>query len=213
MAVALIRTAILYIFTIGAIRCMGKRQIGELEPAELVITLLISDLATLCMQDLEMPLIYSLIPMATLVILEIIFSSLTMKIPRFNRVLSGRYSVLIDDGRIDQKEMRKSQMTVGELMEELRQNGLMAIEDVKYCVLETDGKVSVIPKKEATQKTLPLILISDGVTINENLRRRGLDEKDLSGILRMQGILESKKVFLLYEIAGQYTCISKEERK
>ena len=95
MAVAMIRTAILYVLTIAALRCMGKRQIGELEPAELVITLLISDLATLCMQDLEMPLIYSIIPMATLVILEIVFSFLALKIPRFSRVLAGRYSVLI----------------------------------------------------------------------------------------------------------------------
>lgn len=213
MAVALIRTAILYVFTIAAIRCMGKRQIGELEPAELVITLLISDLATLCMQDLEMPLVYSLIPMAALVILEVMFSYLTLKIPRFNRVLSGRYSVLIDDGKLDQKEMRKSQMTVGELMEELRQNGLMAVEDVKYCIMETDGKVSVIPKKDATQKTLPLILISDGVPIKENLHRRGISESGLLKILKDKGMESTKNVFLLYEIAGRYTCISREEAK
>lgn len=208
----MIRTAILYILTIVALRCMGKRQIGELEPAELVITLLISDLATLCMQDLETPLVYSLVPMATLVILEIIFSFLTMKIPFVSRLLGGRYSVLIDDGVIDQREMRKSQMTVGELMEELRQNGLMAVEDVKYCVMETDGKVSVIPKRGATQKTLPLILISDGIPVRENLRRRGLNEEDLAFILRTQGIYEPGQVFLLYEISGRYTCIPQKEK-
>lgn len=211
MAVALIRTAILYVLTITALRCMGKRQIGELEPAELVITLLISDLATLCMQDLEMPLIYSVVPMVTLVVLEIIFSFLTLKIPLFNRMLGGRYSVLIDDGRIDQKEMKKSQMTIGELMEELRQNGLMAVEDVKYCVLENDGKVSVIPKKSATQKTLPLILIADGVPVQENLHRRGMDDGALAAILSQEGVSDPKSVFLLYEIAGRYTVISREK--
>lgn len=210
MAVALIRTVILYILTVTAIRCMGKRQLGELEPTEFVITLLISDLATLCMQDLEMPLVYSVIPMVTLVLLEILFSYLTLKIPFVNRLLSGRYAVLIDDGKIDQREMRRSQMTVGELMEELRQKGVMAVEDVKYCVLETDGKVSVIPKKEATQKTLPLILISDGVPVRENLRRRGLKEADLRRILEKNGFSEENSVFLLYEIAGKYTCIPKE---
>ncbi|MBQ4323203.1 MAG: DUF421 domain-containing protein [Clostridia bacterium] len=212
MAVALIRTVILYILTVTAIRCMGKRQLGELEPTEFVITLLISDLATLCMQDLEMPLVYSVIPMVTLVLLEILFSFLTLKIPFINRLLSGRYAVLIDDGKIDQREMRRSQMTVGELMEELRQKGVMAVEDVKYCVLETDGKVSVIPKKEATQKTLPLILISDGVPVRENLRRRGLKEADLRRILEKNGFSEENSVFLLYEIAGKYTCIPKEDQ-
>ncbi|MBO5221304.1 MAG: DUF421 domain-containing protein [Clostridia bacterium] len=212
MAVALIRTVILYILTVTAIRCMGKRQLGELEPTEFVITLLISDLATLCMQDLEMPLVYSVIPMVTLVLLEILFSFLTLKIPFVNRLLSGRYAVLIDDGKIDQREMCRSQMTVGELMEELRQKGVMAVEDVKYCVLETDGKVSVIPKKEATQKTLPLILISDGVPVRENLRRRGLQESDLREILEKSGFSEEKSVFLLYEIAGKYTCIPKEDQ-
>lgn len=212
MAVSIIRTAILYLLTVGAIRCMGKRQLGELEPSELVITLLISDLATLCMQDLETPLISSVIPIVTLVVLEIAVSFLTLKVPLFNRVLSGRYSVLIDDGVIMQKEMKKSRMTVGELMEELRQNGLMAVEDVKYCVLETDGKVSVIPKKSATRATLPLILISDGTPVSENLRRRKLTSDDLAGILRSRGVSSPDRVFLLYEIAGKYTCIRKEER-
>ncbi len=213
LAVAMIRTAILYLLTVTAIRCMGKRQIGELEPTEFVITLLISDLATLCMQDLEMPLVYSFIPIVTLVVLEIVLSHLTLKIPFLNRMLSGRYAVLIDEGKIDQKAMRKSQMTVNELMEELRQKGVMSVEDVKYCVLETDGKVSVIPKKDATRASLPLILISDGIPVKENLCRRGLSEKELSKILKARGIEETTQVFLLYEIADQYTCIRKEERR
>ena len=183
---------------------------GELEPVEFVVTLLISDLATLPMQDLEMPLVYSLVPMGTLVLLEIAASFLTLKVPFISRLLGGRYSVLIDDGRIDQREMRRSQMTVGELMEELRQNGLMAVEDVKYCVMENDGKISVIPRKSATQKTLPLILISVGTPIKENLQRRGIDEAGLKKILKKQGDYEVKNVFLLYEIAGAYTCIPRE---
>ena len=211
MAVALIRTVILYFLTVAALRCMGKRQLGELEPVELVITLLISDLATLCMQDLDMPLVYSIVPMITLVILEIVFSFLTLKVPFVNRLLSGRYSVLIDDGRIDQKEMRKSQMTVGELMEELRQRGLTSVEDVKYCVLETDGKVSVIPRKDAEKKTLPLILVSDGVPVKENLERRGISGEDLLKILKKQGHPDVKSVFLLYEASGEYTCVGRED--
>ncbi len=213
MAVAMIRTAILYILTVIALRCMGKRQLGELEPAELVITLLISDLATLCMQDLEMPLLYSVVPMATLVILEVAFSLLTMKVPAVSRLLGGKYSVLIEDGVISQREMRRSQMTVSELMEEIRQAGLMAVEDVKYCVLETDGKVSIIPKKDAPRKTLPLILISDGVPVKENLHLRGIDDGALTRILEKQGTTDPKRIFLLYEIAGKYTCVFREEGK
>lgn len=213
MAIALIRTVILYLLTVTAIRCMGKRQLGELEPVELVVTLLISDLATLCMQDLETPLVYSLVPMATLVILEITASFLALKVPFIGRLLGGRYSVLIDNGCIDQAEMRRSQMTVGELMEELRQNGLMAVDDVKYCIMENDGKVSVIPKKSATQKELPLILISDGTPVKENMRYYGIDEQELKEILKNTGNLEIKNVFLLYEIAGKYTCIPRESMR
>ena len=210
MIVALIRTVILYALTVLALRCMGKRQLGELEPTELVITLLISDLATLSMQDLEMPLLYSVVPMVTLVVLEILFSVLSLKVPFFSRMLSGRYSVLVDDGRLNQREMRRSQMSVGELMEELRQNGVMALEDVKYCVLETDGKISVIPKKDATQPSLPLILVSDGVVVTDNLRRRELALSDVEKIAKKQGISSIDRIFLLYEIAGAYTCIAKE---
>jgi len=213
MSIALIRTVILYLATVFAVRCMGKRQLGELEPTELVITLLISDLATVCMQDLEIPLVYSLIPMATLVILEVLFSFLTMKVPLIGRLLGGRYSVLIDDGRIDQGEMRRSHITVGELMEELRQNGILSVEDVKYCVLENDGKISVIPRKEVGERSLPLILISDGVPVTENLNRRGLNRSDLEKILKKQGNHPIKSVFLLYDIDGKYTCIPKENSR
>lgn len=211
MIVALIRTVILFLLTVLALRCMGKRQLGELEPTELVITLLISDLATLSMQDLEMPLLYSVVPMITLVVLEILLSVLSLKFPGINRLLSGRYAVLIDDGRLDQKEMRRSQMSVAELMEELRQKGVMALEDVKYCVLETDGKISVIAKKDATRPTLPLILVSDGAVVTENLQRRGLSLADLRKIVKKQGADSIEGIFLLYEISGAYTCIFKEE--
>ena len=210
MSIALIRTVILYFLTVLAVRCMGKRQLGELEPNELVVTLLISDLATLCMQDLEMPLVYSVITIVTLVVLEVLLSFLSLKIPLVGRLLAGRYSVLIDEGKIDQREMRRSHMTVGELMEELRQNGILSVEDVKYCVLETDGKVSVIPKKDAKNRALPLVLISDGVPVAENLRRRGLSGTDLEKILESQGGYVVKNVFLLYDMDGKYFCIPKE---
>lgn len=210
MAVGLIRTVILYLLMVIAIRCMGKRQLGELEPTELVITLLISDLATLSMQDLETPLLNSVIPIVTLVVLQVIFSFAMLKIPFFRRILSGRYSVLIDDGKINQKEMRKSLLTVSELMEELRQNGLMSVEDVKYCIMETDGKISVIPKKGAGQKALPLILISDGVVISENVNQIGLSKVDLKEILHREGAASESRVFLLYEMNGRYTCVLKE---
>lgn len=210
MAISLIRTLILYLLTMLAVRCMGKRQIGELEPMELVVTLLISDLATVSMQDLESPMVHSVVPIATLVILEIFTAALALRFPRFHRMLSGRYAVLIDDGVINQKEMRRTQITVGELMEELRQNGLMAVEDVKYCVMETGGKISVIPKKDATQPKLPVILISDGDPVEENLRLKGLDRKRLGRIVSGQGAADVKEVFLLYEIDGEYTCIRKE---
>lgn len=209
MGVGLIRTVILYAFTILAVRLMGKRQIGELEPTELVVTLLISDLATLSMQDPEAPLINSVVPILTLVILEVLMSSASLKFPRLRRLLSGKYSVLVDHGVVDQKEMKKSQMTVDELMEELRQNGVMAVEDAAYCVLENDGKVSVIPASDAPQSELPLILIADGVPVKKNLLRGGVTDARLKKVLASGGVARVRDVFLLYRIGKNYTCIPK----
>ena len=134
MAIIFIRTALFYILTVLSLRLMGKRQIGELEPTELVVTILISQLATMPMMDLKMPVIYTVVAIAALVAFEILSSVIAMKSSLFRSFLSGDYSIIIDNGVINQNEMTNSQLTRDELMEELRQHGAIHVED---CLLYT----------------------------------------------------------------------------
>ena len=183
MLITFIRTVIFYLITIIAIRVMGKRQIGQLEPTELVVTIMISELATMPIQDIDSPIINTVISIFSLVALEILISVLSMKSQALRYSVSGKYSILIDDGKINIDEMRKVQLTVDELMEELRQKGVLNPEDVRYCILETSGKMSVFSKKTTEKESLPLILISDGKVVKNNLKGLGLKRKDLENLV------------------------------
>ena len=179
---AVIRTIILYFLIILGIRLMGKRQIGELEPSELVLSLIIADLAAVPMQDFGIPLLMGIIPILTLLCLSAILSVLTVKSIRFRALLCSRPSVVIQDGKILEGEMRKNRFTLDELMEELREQGIADIQDVKYAVLENSGELSVLPwgrcqpptaqqlkLKGPDEVTLPVVLINDGRVLSRNL--------------------------------------------
>ena len=183
MLVTFIRTVIFYLITIIAIRMMGKRQIGQLEPTELVVTIMISELATMPIQDIDSPIINTVISIFSLVALEILISVLSMKSQALRYSVSGKYSILIDDGKINIDEMRKVQLTVDELMEEHRQKGVLNPEDVRYCILETSGKMSVFSKKTTESESLPLILISDGKVVKNNIKDLGLKRNDLEKLV------------------------------
>ena len=209
MITAMTRTVILYLIIIIGIRLMGKRQIGELEPSELVLSLIIADLAAVPMQDFGIPLIMGVIPILTLLCLSTILSVLTVKSIRFRTLLCSRPSIVIQDGKILVREMVKNRFTVDELMEELRVAGITDLSRVKYAVLETTGRVSVLPyaqdqpvtakdMKVKTQDTgLPVIVISDGKIMNNNLKARKLTMKWLDGQLRARGIHDAKDVYLM----------------
>ena len=187
MFTGLIRTIILYILIIAGIRLMGKRQVGELEPSELVLSLIIADLAAVPMQDFGIPLLTGVIPILALLAMTMILSVLTMKSIRFRALLCGRPSVVIRRGEIDQREMRRNRLTVDELLEELRSQGYTDPQKVEYAILETSGQLSVLPRAaekpptmkqlglEAQESGLPLVLISDGRLLERNLRARGYD--------------------------------------
>ena len=145
MMTAFTRTVILYFLIMIGLRLMGKRQIGELEPGELVLTMMISDLATVPMQDFGIPLLAGVIPILTLLALSMLLSQLSLSSLRFRRLACGTPSVLIRDGRLQQEAMRKNRYTLDELLEELRGQGCSSIEDVKYAVLENSGRLSVLP--------------------------------------------------------------------
>lgn len=200
MLITFIRTAIFYFITMVAIRIMGKRQIGQLEPTELVVTIMISELATMPIQDLDSPILNTLVSIFSLVAFEILISVLSLKSQAMRHSISGKYSVLIDEGKINVDEMRKIQLTVDELMEELRQNGVLNPEDVRYCVLETSGKMSVFSKDEAKKNTFPLILISDGKPVKNNLKSLGLTKKELENLVNSKYDMRIKDfLMLLYE--------------
>ena len=209
MVIAVVRTIILYLIIIFGIRLLGKHQVGELEPAEFVLALIIADIDSVPMQDYGIPLLMGIIPIVTLLCLSMILSLLTMKSLKLRAILSGVPSILIRDGKMDQKEMRRNRMTLDEVLEELRLQGYTDPSSVKYAILETNGQLSILPyadQKPPTAKDLgvcvndaglPLVLINDGRLISDNLRRRGLDENWLHKKLTEYQVNSVDKVFLL----------------
>lgn len=209
MVIALIRTLILYLLLIAGIRLMGKKQIGELEPSELVFALLISDLAAVPMQDFGIPLLAGVIPILTLFCLTMILSMLTMKSLRFRTFLCGRPSVIVADGKLRQQEMRRNRFTLDELMEELRMQGITDLTTVKYAILETNGRLSVLlraTEQPAARKDLdlspaetglPVILINDGRLLERNLKGQGLDRVWLDRQLKAHHIRRPDQVFFM----------------
>lgn len=213
MFITFVRTVIFYFITMLAIRIMGKRQIGQLEPTELVVTIIISELATIPIQDIESPMLNTLVAIFALVGIEILISVLSMKSPKLRQFVSGRYSLIVDDGKLDVKEMQKAQLTVDELTEALRQNGILNLEDVRYCILETGGRVSSFSKNDVMSGELPIVLVSDGVAVDGNLRRISVDRRGLRSFLRENyGLRLSQVLLLLYE-NGKYTLFSKDGEK
>lgn len=209
MIIALIRTIILYLFIIIGIRLLGKRQIGELEPSELVLSLIIADIAAVPMQDYGIPLLAGIIPILTLLTMSSILSVLTVKSIRIRSLLCGRPSIVIKDGKVLSKEMMRNRFTADELMEELRVGGFTDISKIKYAILETTGRLSVLPYSreqaitsaqmniECREGGLPTILINDGRVMVENLSSRGKDQIWLNEQLRSRGIQSPNEIFLL----------------
>ena len=222
MITAFVRTIILYFLIVVGMRLMGKRQIGELEPSELVLTMMISDLAAVPMQDFGIPLLSGLLPILTLLALSLLLSQLSLRSLRLRALICGTPTVLIRGGKLQQDAMRKNRFTIDELMEELREQGVTRIEDVKYAVLENSGQLSVLPWAKAKpptaedlgltleEDTLPTVLINDGRVLRNNLRLCGRDEVWLQKILKQEHCT-TKEVFLLtVDENGKTLCVPKE---
>lgn len=222
MAVTFIRAVILYICVVIALRLMGKRQIGEMQPKELVITILIAELAAIPMSDLNSPLINGVIAILTLIILEILLSVISLKSNSFRRILNGRPAIVINNGIIDQKALKNLRFTAEELMESLRQQDVFDINDVKYAIVETTGKLSVMLNADkqpvtpsdmniapANEAALNVCIICDGKIKKDSFNRCGLTENDLKNILITRR-LKVKDVFLMTaDEKGNYTIINK----
>lgn len=224
MAICIIRTLILYLLIIVAVRLMGKKQVGELEPTELVLAMIISDLAAVPMQDFGIPLMYGVIPICILSALTMMLSMLMLKSIWFRELLCGRPSVIVEYGVLLEKEMERSRLTVDELMEELRMQGITDLTSVKYAILENSGQVSVIlyeqdspatPKQlglQVQETGLPKIIISDGRLVKTALQSIRRDEQWVRSQLRKEGIQKISDVFLMVsDEHGRVFCQKKQK--
>jgi len=227
MMTAFSRTLILYLLIMIGLRLMGKRQIGELEPSELVLTMMLSDLATVPMQDFGKPLLSGVIPILTLLALSMLLSQLSLKSLRFRSLVCGKPTILIENGKLRQGAMRKNRFTIDELLEELRGQGICDIQSVKYAVLENSGQLSILPWPQEQPPTvkqmrmdvkddveLPRILINDGRVIERNLVDCKKSEEWLKTQLKKHGFGSPGDVFLM-TLTGTDTvnCLPKEASK
>ena len=217
MTVVFIRAVILYCVLIFAVRLMGKRQIGELQPSELAITILISNIATLPVEDLSIPLVTGLLPVLTLVCLDVLMSWVTMKSKRLRSVISGEPVVIVSDGKVDQQKLFNLRFTTDDLMEAVRSQGIFDIEQVQFAVVETTGKVSVYPKfknRPVTNEDMdiknsspdpPAVVVQDGVVMDSSLKRQWLDK-----ILSENSVDPTDIFMMTAETAAKYRIIKKE---
>lgn len=173
MLVLVFRTVILYFAVVLSIRIMGKRQIGEMQPSELVVAIMISDLASVPMQSVEIPILSGIIPVLTLLVAEVTMSFVSLKSKKARRYITGEPSVVIYDGHINEGELERMRFNLNDLMEQLRLSGCPNPYDVKVAVLETNGQLSVIKKTEKAAKDLPYIFITDGDINDAELKRAG----------------------------------------
>lgn len=226
MTISFVRTIILYILIIAALRAMGKRQVGELSPSEFVVTLLVSELATIPMQSTSVPLLHGVVPILTLLGLEIIISTVFIRYSRIRKIAVGKINILIENGKIKQDEMRKLRITLDELLEEIRLKGFLNISDIKYAILESNGELSVFPFSKNDPVTredmnitdeknfLPHTVISDGVYIASEVTILGKDKKWVLKQLKKQNISSIEKVFLMQvDSSGKTLIIPKEKKK
>lgn len=210
MLIIVIRTLILYGTVIASLRVMGKRQLGELQPSELVVAIMISDLASVPMQDIESPLIWGILPVLTLIVTEVLLSYISLKNRRAREFLTGRPSIVIYNGEIVEEELRRLRFNLNDLMSELRLNNCHDITDVGAAIIETSGKLSVIKKSEANSITvddlsrtkpkkdgLPCIIVTDGILDKEELRRAGKSEPWLKAELSKHGMKSVNEAFLV----------------
>jgi len=208
MFILVIRTFFLYFAVIFIMRMMGKKQIGQLEPFELVIALMISDLATYPMEDIRIPLIHAIIPIVTLLFLQVATSYIEIKSENARRILTGNPSILIKNGKIDIAELRYQRFNINDLLEELRLKGYFNLSDIQYAILETSGELSILPKTgqsnatkddlniTITQESLPVPLIMDGNINYKNLILLKKDEAWLNNILKRNKISDANDLFI-----------------
>ncbi|MBS5724771.1 MAG: DUF421 domain-containing protein [Clostridiales bacterium] len=225
MASVYIRTLLIYFMLIASLRLMGKRQIGELQLSELIVTILLSELAAIPIADKDIPLFYAIVPILLLLSLEVIMSYIVLRLPGIKTLFAGRPSIIINKGVLDQKELERQRTGISELLCSLRQSGIADIGEVEYAILEQNGRFSIFPKAANSSVTpaqmdlgvseqgISHALILDRKIIRDNLPLAGWDEEKLSKELQQRG-LRAEDIFLFsVNDTGETTIIIKEKKK
>lgn len=217
MTIMLIRSIVIYLFVLFVIRLMGKRQVGEMQPFEFVITLIIADLACIPMAELAVPLVHGIVPIFSLLILHFLICVFSRKSMKIRYLISGRPAIVISPRGINYMELKKLNMTLDDLIEAMRGCDVFNIEDVAYAIIETNGKMCVIKKAmvepvtredmqvEIEPSALPVNIIMDGKLMKENVTLTGIDEKFINECLNKAKIKKIKEV-LLFTLDNNGSC-------
>ena len=222
MILSYLRTIILYLVLILVIRLMGKRQIGEMEPAEFVVTMLVANLAAIPMQDGGIPLLTGLIPILTVLGVELVLSFLMLRSGWLRRLFCGQPVLLIDEGKLLQGNLRLTRVTLEELLGKLREKDILDLSQVQYAILETDGEVSVFPYArfappcardlgiQARENAMPMVVVEDGRLLEENLVKSGKTRQWVLETLAGHGSNLQSTLILTVDATGKTLFIGKE---
>jgi uncharacterized membrane protein YcaP (DUF421 family) len=218
-----VRTIELYLMLFFSVRLLGKRQVGQMEPSEFVVTILIANLASIPMEEEGIPLHAGLVPILTVLGAELSFSWLTLRSVFLRKFLCGKPVILIENGRLVQENLRKTRISLDELSSQLRLKDVLDIKEVQYAILETNGVLSVFPYSAQTPATaedagisvkeryLPVTIIADGNLSRENLKRAGKEENWVRKVLQNHGAQVASTMLLTVDAGGEITFIPKEE--
>lgn len=224
MILSYLRTILLYLVLILAVRLMGKRQIGEMEPAEFVVTMLIANLAAIPMQDGAIPLYSGLVPILTVLGVELVLSGIVMKNVKLRKLLEGKPVILINNGKLEQRNLWRTRITLDELTAVLREKEVLDLSSVQYAILETNGKVTVFPYPkfrpanasdvgiQVKDQFLPVTLVEDGYVFRDNLKLLGKDDQWLEKLLAEKQLRLSETLLLTMEENGKVYCLKREEK-
>lgn len=224
MILIFVRTIIIYVLVLFVMRFMGKREIGQMQPFELVISIMLADLASTPMAEIGIPILYGIIPIFGLLFMHILISVLNIKSIRVREIICGKPRILINEGNIDEKALTKENFTINELQERLRVNNVNNISDVEYAILETSGQISVILKSEkrgVTTEDLKLQvaktkisydLVLDGKIMYDNLKKIGKDEKWLVKEIQKFKIRPQQALIFVQNGDGSFFCQEKQEK-
>lgn len=225
MAIVLIRAVILYILITFSLRLMGKRQLGELQPSELVVTILISNIAAIPVEDSSVPMIMGIVPILTLVCLDVIMSGIMLKSASIRKLMIGSPRIIISEGDIMQNEMKRLRYTVDDLVEAMRDQQIFDITQIQYAIVETTGKINFLLKKDyqpaekqdmnagGSTNNPPSVIIRDGIVDRQQLRLLDLGDDWLTKILRENNVGEKGVFLMTSDNNGSYTIVKKDQQK